>query len=162
MNTTRESISNHQFASERVVVLIIALLLLIACGEKQLKPVGLLPEDICTNCKMAISEKQFAAEFITRDGDAVKFDDIGCMSKYLNEKNNRDSIAGYFVNDFNSKQWVRGEEAFFVSSPGFQTPMSGGIVAFKDKSQAEASVAARQSRLLTFAEVISGEKKTGE
>lgn len=57
-----------------------------ACREAEIKPVNIAAEDVCTHCKMALSEKQFAAEFITSDGEAVKFDDIGCLLDYRKEK----------------------------------------------------------------------------
>ncbi|HZS08015.1 MAG TPA: nitrous oxide reductase accessory protein NosL [Blastocatellia bacterium] len=142
-----------------MVILIIALLA--ACQQAQLRPVELLPEDMCSYCRMAISESKYAAELITKDGDALKFDDIGCMADYINRKKNRDSVAGYFFVDFHTKRWVKGEEAYFVSSSKFQTPMSGGIVAITDRAQAEATAAEHQGRLLTLAEVI-GAQKTGE
>jgi copper chaperone NosL len=134
----------------------IALILFVACQQSQLKPVELLPEDVCSFCKMAISEKRYAAEFITKDGDAFKFDDISCMAGYINAKKNRDSIAGFFVVDFNSKEWTKAEEAHFVKSSQFKTPMSGGIVAFKNREQAEATAKANQGKLLSFADVIGG------
>jgi copper chaperone NosL len=36
-------------------------------------------EDVCERCRMIISDKRFAAQFITRNGEAKKYDDIGCM-----------------------------------------------------------------------------------
>lgn len=143
-------------------VLFAAILLLAACQSAALKPVELLPEDMCAFCKMALSEKKYAAEFITRDGDAFKFDDLGCMVDYIAGKKNRDQIAAFFVADFESKEWLNAETAHFVSSAKFQTPMSGGIVAFSDRSKAEAAAAASGGRLLSFAEVISRAGKAGE
>ncbi|HWQ33337.1 MAG TPA: nitrous oxide reductase accessory protein NosL [Blastocatellia bacterium] len=142
--------------------LLAAFLLLAACQSAALKPVELLPEDMCAFCRMALSERKYAAEFITKDGDAFKFDDLGCMADYIAGKKNRDQIAAFFVADFESKEWLNAETAHFVSSAKFQTPMSGGIVAFKDKTRAEAAAAANNGRLLSFAEVISRAGKAGE
>jgi copper chaperone NosL len=103
---------------------------------------------------MAISEKRYAGEFIDQDGNAFKFDDLGCMVRYLQDKNNRRSVAGYFATDFESLHWVKAEEAYYVRSSEFRTPMSGGIVAFKDKPRAEAIVAEHHGQLLSFADVF--------
>jgi copper chaperone NosL len=131
---------------------------LAGCGAPKFEPVEIAVEDMCALCKMAISEKQYAAEFISRDGDAFKFDDIGCMANYVAEKKVED-VAAYYVVDFDSKQWLKAEEANFVASPNFHTPMSGGIVAFRDRSRAEASAAANQGRLISFAEALGAGKK---
>lgn len=139
--------------------LITSLLLLAACERGEIAPVELLPEDMCASCKMAISEKRYAAEFINTEGDAFKFDDIGCLADYLKNKTDRSSIAAFFVVDFDSKQWLKAEEAFLVQSSKFQTPMSGGIVAFKDRAKAEAAVANNQGKLISFAEALGKNNK---
>lgn len=125
-------------------------MLLAACGQPDLRPVDLLPEDMCAHCRMAISEKRFAAEFITRDGEAFKFDDIACMANAVKANANRESIAAFFVMDYETRQWLPGESAHYVRSPDFKTPMGGGIVAFKDKVKAEQ----QGGQALSFAEIL--------
>jgi copper chaperone NosL len=103
---------------------------------------------------MVISEKRYAAEFIDKEGQPFKFDDIGCMTRYVEEKQNKNAIAGYFVVDFDSREWVKGEEARYVRSSEFHTPMGGGTVAFKEKSKAEEAVAQHQGQLLSFTDLV--------
>lgn len=126
------------------------IVLFAACGRPEIAPVDIHPEDMCSMCRMAISEKQYAAEFITKDGETVKFDDIGCLRAYL-KRQNRDDIAAYYVVDFDSRQWINAEAAYFVHSPEIETPMRGGIAAFKDPSKAEAGAARFHGELLRFA-----------
>src|SRR5262249_16276483 len=97
------------------------------------------------------------AEFLNRDGDVFKFDDIGCMANYIVEKKAGESITAYYVVDFDSKQWLKAEEASLVASPNFHTPMGGGMVAFKDRSRAEAD----KGRLISFGEGLQGRGKVG-
>src|SRR5262245_60201794 len=85
-------------------------LLLTGCGNVELRPVELLPEDACAFCRMAISEKRFACELVTKDGDAVKFDDIGCMLHYRKER--AELVAATFVVDFETREWLKSEEAY--------------------------------------------------
>lgn len=136
-------------------IFLLALLLLAACATKEPQPVEILPEDMCAFCRMAISEKQYAAEFITRDGDAFKFDDIGCLLNHVKERQNPQQIAAYFVADFETRQWTRGESAFYARSVEFKTPMSHGIVAFKDRGRAEAAASKHNGELLPFAELTA-------
>jgi len=141
------------------VALLLGALWPAGCGAPKFEPVEIAAEDMCASCKMAISEKQYAAEFLNRDGDVFKFDDIGCMINHVAEKKVRDSVAAFYVVDFDSKRWLKADEATFIFSPNFHTPMSGGMVAFKDRSRAEAAAAANQGRLISFAEALSGGKK---
>lgn len=148
--------------TRRMLVIAASALLLAACQSTSLTPVELVAEDMCSSCKMAISEKQYAAEALTKEGDAYKFDDIGCLVDFVTAKKNKEPIAAYFVVDVESKQWVKAEAAHFVSSAKFRTPMSGGIVAFRDKAKAQEVAQASNGKLLSFAEVINKAGKAGE
>ena len=114
-------------------------LLLIGCGSAALRPVELRPEDMCAFCRMAISQKRFACELMTQDGEALKFDDIGCMLHFRKERSRPEFVAATFVVDFETREWLKFEEAHFVKSKEFATPMEGNLVAFKTKASAEAA-----------------------
>jgi copper chaperone NosL len=138
----------------RCVALLLSALWLAGCGRPKFEPVEIAAEDMCAFCKMAISEKQYAAEFLNQDGDAFKFDDIGCLANQLKTRQNRRDTAVFFVVDYDTRQWVNAEKAYFVRSEEFKTPMSGHIAAFKDMSNAEEAVAKYHGRLLGFGEVF--------
>jgi copper chaperone NosL len=128
-------------------------MLFAACGQREMRPVDLLPEDMCAHCRMAISEKRFAAEFITRDGEAFKFDDIACLANAVKANANRERIAAFFVMDYETRQWLPGETAHYLRSAAFKTPMGGGIAAFKDKAKTD-----RQGgQALTLDEILGGD-----
>ena len=126
------------------VLLAVCVLLLIGCGSIELHPVELLPEDMCAFCKMAISEKRFASELITQDGEVFKFDDIGCLLRFRKERSHPELVAATFVVDFETHEWLRSEEAYFVKSKEFRTPMGGNLVAFRAKASAAAASARYQ------------------
>ncbi|HEX5083744.1 MAG TPA: nitrous oxide reductase accessory protein NosL [Blastocatellia bacterium] len=136
------------------VALLLGALWLASCGAPKFEPVEIAAEDMCAFCKMAISEKQYAAEFLNQDGDAFKFDDIGCLANQLKTVQNRRNIAAFFIMDYDARQWVNAEQAYFVRSDGFRTPMSGRVVAFKDRSKAEEAAAKYHGRLLSFDEAF--------
>ncbi len=138
----------------RWLALLGCVLLAAACGQPEIAPVALNPEDMCSMCRMAISEKRYAAEFITKEGEATKFDDIGCLRDYIKTRGNRDQVAAYFVSDYESREWIDGSSALFVKSDEFATPMGGGIVAFVDKSKAESAATRNGGRLLSFANLM--------
>ena len=114
--------------------------------------VELLPEDACAFCRMAISEKRFACELITKDGDAIKFDDIGCMLHYRKER--AELVAATFVVDFETREWLKSEEAYFVKSKVFKTPMDGNVVAFKTGTDAAAAADRTQGVPLRYAALL--------
>lgn len=130
------------------------LLVLVNCQKKSLEPVAIEANDMCSFCRMTISEKRYAAELIDDDGQAFKFDDIGCMANFIKQKRNNAAIQAAFVMDFDRREWLEAETASYVRSSEFRTPMNGGIVAFKDPSGAQAAVAKYHGTPLTFAEVI--------
>jgi copper chaperone NosL len=138
----------------RCVALLLSALWLAGCGKPKFEPVEIAAGDMCAFCKMAISEKPYAAEFLNQGGDAFKFDDIGCLANQLKTRQNRSDIAAFFVVDYDSGQWVNAEQAYFVRSEEFKTPMSGRVVAFKDRSKADEAAAKYHGNLRGFGEVF--------
>jgi len=136
------------------LALLASILVLSACRAAETVPAEINPEDMCSFCKMAISEKRFAAEFITKDGDAVKFDDLGCLQNYLKGHADGGRVAAYFVTDYESRKWIKGDAAHFVKSPEFATPMGGNIAAFQDPEKARTAVATFTGQQLAFADVF--------
>ncbi len=118
--------------------LLMCIVLLAACSSGDIQPAAIEDGDMCSFCRMAISEKQYAAEIITA-GDAVsKFDDIGCMLRYRKAAGENLKIAATFVMDHNSREWLRAEKAVYVRSGSIKTPMGSGIIAFSDGTKAGA------------------------
>ena len=126
-----------------------------ACRGGGPKPVPIDKDDMCSFCRMAISEKRYAAELIDNDGQVFKFDDITCMTNYVKDKGRRNNVAAFFVMDFGALQWVNAEEAHCVRSMQFRTPMSGGIVAFKDPAAAEGAVVKYHGSTVNFADLLN-------
>jgi len=164
----RPSLSAHQAAELRglykrlvptgltATVALICLLFLIAnCQKQAVTPVALAPEDMCSYCKMAISEKQYAAELVDSDGQAFKFDDIGCMANFIRTKKNTAKPVAYFVMDFNERQWIKAEDASYVRSSELRTPMNGGLIAFKTEAKAQEAATKFHGKLLRFKEILA-------
>lgn len=121
---------------KRLKIFIFLTVFLAACTSGEIKPVPIEVGDMCSFCKMAISEKQFAAEIIAEDEQVLKFDDIGCLLRHRQAAGNQLKPAAIFVTDHDSRQWLKAEDAFFVKSKTFKTPMGSGIVAFADNAKA--------------------------
>lgn len=136
------------FAWKRTVLgLVIALF--VGCQTNLVEPVAIAPEDVCSYCKMAISEKRYAAQYIDRDGESFKFDDLTCMIAL-----NKHNIAGRFVMDFEAKQWLKAEDALYVQSDEIKAPMGGRTIALRDESNAQHAAATYHGKLLRFDDVF--------
>lgn len=88
-------------------------------------------EDVCERCKMIISDKRFTAELIDQKGEALMFDDVGCMADYMkgSEKEGAKPLAMY-VTDFGTGEWIDAGKAFYLLNPELKSPMGYNIAAF--------------------------------
>lgn len=124
----------------RSVWVIAMLLFLSACGGEKYEPQAINEEtDVCVICKMAIKDDEYATQIVTKDGQSLKFDDIGCLNTWKKE-NGTDTIGAAFVRDYNTKQWLRYEEAYYVYDPSYKTPMAYGVVSFEKEVDAKAFI----------------------
>lgn len=136
-----------------MLALVFSLLWLADCQTRKIEPVAIAPEDMCSYCKMAISEKQYAAELIDSDGQVFKFDDIGCLLNFVKKQSVSVPASSFFVMDFDQRQWIKADSAYYVRSSELTTPMNGGIIAFKDQANAQEAVGKYHGKLLRFGEL---------
>lgn len=120
----------------------LASLFLTACGGDTDLPNGMAvfkwDRDVCTRCKMAISDHRFACQI--RGGPknmAFKFDDIGCAATWISEKLKEhpwltDVATRVWVADFANpgKQWLNATTAHYVN--GKTSPMGYNYAAFAE------------------------------
>lgn len=120
--------------------LLLAVFLLSACGSHAHEPVAVDEHtDRCAICNMMVADNRHATQIITKDGQPLLFDDIGCMMEWI-AKNGRDTIGISFVRDYDSLAWLKMEEAYYVYDPSIRTPMAYGVVSFAEEARAEAFV----------------------
>lgn len=109
-------------------------------------------QDVCDSSGMIISEPRFAAATLTSDGQTHKFDDIGAMFSYHKTRHDL-KVRAWFVHDYHTQAWVRGETAFYVKSPQVRSPMGWGIAAFGDRAAAETLASRFGVKVMTMTEV---------
>ena len=108
----------------------------IGCGAVDTKhpPKIRYGTDVCDECRMIISEEQFAAASIDRDGNVTKFDWIGCLVLY--QMKHPSEAKRTWVHDYQSKEWIEIDKAFFMNTEKLVAPMSFGLVAFSSEEEA--------------------------
>lgn len=117
--------------------------------------------DMCEMCGMIISEARFAAALLLEDGRALKFDDTGEMFAYHHEHPDL-KVRAWFVHDYRTEEWTRGEPAFYVISKDVRSPMGTGVAAFAQRPAAEAFAHGIGADVLSFEQAIAAAKEGGQ
>lgn len=143
----------------RTEIYLFLMLVISGCqSEKSAVPIdkGL---DTCEYCRMTISDSHYAAEIIEKR-KIHKFDDIGCLLAYAQTHNLNSGNARFWVIDFDTVNWITGEEAYFVISPQIHTPMSHGIAAFKNPIKADEIADKTNGKVVRFESLFDIDWKT--
>ena len=129
------------------------LLLLVSCSvEPQPIKYG---SDACDNCKMNIVDKRFACETVTKKGKAYKFDDVRCMTGFLqSDKLKPEDIEGNYVNAYDGdNKFIRVEQAQFMKAEDLKSPMGGNVAAFNDAASRDKAMQQMNGRAVTWGEI---------
>ena len=114
-------------------ILLLAVLSASSCNSS---PQALVAgKDNCYLCKMTITDAKYGAEIFTKKGKVYKFDDVHCMLSFMQTKVIDDGqIKDIYVADFaGNHSLVKVAESFFLQSGEIHAPMTGNVIAFKDK-----------------------------
>lgn len=104
--------------------------------ETKYEPEDVKDTDVCEVCAMAVPNNEHATQIVLTNERSLKFDDIGCMYKWI-EENGEDEIGTAFVRDYNTEEWFDFTAATFVFDEEIDTPMAYGIISFIDAAEAE-------------------------
>ena len=133
----RCNVRNVRRATCYVLTCYVLALAVASCGARADGPPEIVVDRTpCAHCGMLVSEPAFAAAYRRDGSDARIFDDIRCLLNDINGEANRERLRFSF-HDAASGAWIASGEEVFVRSARFRTPMSGGIVAYRDRLAAE-------------------------
>lgn len=114
----------------------------------------------CEVCDMQVYVKDhemgiFSAQSIKADGSNAFYDDIGCLlnAEIMNEEENHK-----FVRDFNTKEWVKVDDATIVKTD-LKSPMNWGYVSFATSEDADKYIAEHEGAAVTPLADIQAEAK---
>jgi len=97
-----------------------------------------LGESACHECGMIISDARFACATVVeapRGPEARLFDDFNCQAIHEREQPELLIVTRWFC-DFTTSEWIRTENAVFLSSTELRTPMASGAAAFSSEAAA--------------------------
>lgn len=126
-----------------------------ACGDKTYDPRDINPEtDVCSICNMSITNVDYAAQIVLKNGDSVVFDDLGCLMEYVNT-NGEQEIGAAYIRDTNSASWLNVKEATYAYSAEYWTPMNYGVLAFASEQEAKKYSEQHQGKILTYDDLVT-------
>lgn len=116
---------------------IIALLLFFSCTPKP-EPF-VFGKDACYTCKMGIVDPKFGSELVTKKGKVYKFDDLGCMVRWMKSGSiDLSSLSHTLVINFeNQNDLLNVHEGYFVVGADIRTPMNFNTAAFSTLESAQ-------------------------
>lgn len=138
-----------------VAFMITLLGVLTACGEKTYEPREINAEtDVCHMCNMSITHAQYAGQIVKKNNDVIVFDDIGCLMAYMEEYGDHE-VGAAFIRDNNSNAWLNIEDASYVYSVDYWTPMNFGVLAFANADAAKAYINEQPGELMAYEDLTT-------
>ncbi len=135
---------------------IVPLLSLFTLASCNTKPEAIVVgKDVCSYCKMPVSDNRFGAEVITQKGKIYKFDDAHCVlsflrdAKFQNEKN----YAVYFVDFSGNHSLMPVSKSLFLKSEALRSPMNGKVAAFNNSDSLQMAFDKYAGSKLTWSEL---------
>jgi len=116
-----------------VAAILAPLLFFVASCNTEPKPIT-VGKDVCSYCKMPVSDNRFGAEVITTKGKIYKFDDSHCILSFLHDAKfqSEKNYAIYFVDFSGDHSLIPVSKSLFLKSEALRSPMNGNIAAFNN------------------------------
>lgn len=135
-----------------VVMLFLSSGVFFSCQSKDLEPIK-LNVDQCSFCRMSIADGKFGSEIITNKGRIYKFDDLRCLTNYIDE--NKTAVESYFVHQYNADNvLIPATTAFYLKGGDISSPMRGNIAAFSTQEAADSFKEKLNAKTLAWEEII--------
>lgn len=130
----------------------------LACGANADGPPAIeVDRTPCAHCGMLVSEPLFAAAYKAPGADVRIFDDIACLVKSAKREASADAL-GFWFHDAATGHWIPGADASFVKSDRLRTPMSGGLVAYRELAAAQRGAIEHHGHVIrTLSDLMRGE-----
>ena len=137
----------------RPIYLIILIIALASCEIKP-RPIA-YGTDACQYCKMAIVDRQHAAQLVTAKGRIYNFDAVECLINFSPQLDEED-IALRLCNHFTEPgELIPAEEAYYLISEGIPSPMGAFLTAFRTNDLAKNARREHGGEVFTWNELLN-------
>jgi copper chaperone NosL len=147
-------------SSRLATVLLIAIGVACRTSVPQPEPLD-TKNDLCSSCRMTVSDRSLAAQLIVPGDEPRFFDDLGCLSQYL-AAHPAPRGAVVFVADHRTGEWTPAARAVFSRLARRSTPMASGLIAHASAASRDGDPAAAGSALVPSADVIGALAGAGD
>ncbi|HEX9670647.1 MAG TPA: nitrous oxide reductase accessory protein NosL [Thermoanaerobaculia bacterium] len=111
--------------------------------------------ETCRHCRMAVSDRRFAAQIVAPWQEPLFFDDVGCLASHLAAAGPRAEGAVAYVADHRTGAWVPAAAAVFSRVVTLETPMASHLIAHRSMASRAADPAAAGGRPIAAAAVFA-------
>ena len=113
--------------------------------------------DNCYFCKMGIADPHYGAEIVTKKSKVYKFDDVVCMSRFLQAGGveEKDIAKKLVINMEKENDFIETSNAYFLVDPSLKSPMGSNAAAFSSKQAAGQSSSKTTGLIITWDELIN-------
>ncbi len=117
-------------------------------------------EEPCRHCHMTIADPRFAAELVMTTGKVYVFDDVGCLTAFVEEGRVPPSqVQGLWVYDYlQPDSLLDARQAVYLRVDSLATPMASHLVAVRAGSAADSLRARLGGTLLTWDRLPAGRR----
>ncbi len=136
------------------VGVLVILLALTGCGndDVSLDPPEITYGEDISEMGMFVTDPRFTVAALPEDEDDwILFDDVGEYLRYLDRFPDA-TFRAVWVHDFNTEEWVPAEDAWYVQSAGFTTPMGWLVGTFANEDHARTFQAEHGGVVMTWDE----------
>lgn len=126
-----------------------AALLAFACFGGPQRPATLdTRTDLCAYCRMPVSNQRYAAQIVVPGEDPRFFDDIGCLSNFIQRNTAPARSTTAYVADHRTGEWVSAATAIYTMVPALETPMSSHLIAHGSAASRSADIVAASGTIV--------------
>ena len=106
---------------------------------------------------MGIADIKFGSELVTKKGKIYKFDDIGCMVRYLKSGalEQKDIAHTVVINYEKKDDLLDVNKTAFAVSEEIRSPMNFNTAAFAGKEAAQKFLSDKEGKILTWNEIYN-------
>lgn len=134
--------------SRSVPALVVALA---GCHPAGPRPIA-FGDEPCTHCHMTVADPRFTAEAVTTTGKIFVFDDIGCLTSWLQETGT--PVRSAWVASFVSPgTWLPADSARYLTPPTMPTPMASGLIALRPGAESDSVQRALGGDVASWSEI---------